>query len=93
MTDQEIEQVASEILKRHLQAYGFDGAEAKSETDFDGSSVIRIWARYKDENVPTAAITQSLHDIRSELIGRGEERFVLLSGEYLGNEMVDEDVE
>jgi hypothetical protein len=93
MTDHEIEMVASSILRRRLHAFGFQGVEARSEIDFDGSPVIRVKARYTDESAPTKAITQSLHDIRSELINRGEDRFVLLEGEYLGNQPVDEDVE
>jgi hypothetical protein len=42
--------------------------------------------------MPTKAITQSLHDIRSKLIALGEDRFVLLEGELLGREQIDEDV-
>jgi hypothetical protein len=93
MTDSEIERLASEILRRHLHTFGFQGVEARSEVDFDGSPVIRVRARYTNENVPTSAITQSLHDIRSELINRGEDRFVLLESEYLGTQPVDEDVD
>lgn len=92
MTDGEIERVATEILKQRLQAFGFQGVEARSDIDFDGSPVIRVKARYTDDTAPTKAITQSLHDVRSELISRGENRFVLLESEYLGNQPVDEDV-
>ena len=93
MTDDEIQGVATEILRERLGAFGFQAADAHSEIDFDGSPVIRVKARYADERAPTAAITQSLNDIRSALIHRGEQRFVLLEGELLGNEQLDEDVD
>ena len=92
MNDSEIKKVAAKILRKRLSTHGFEGINVKSEVDFDGSSVIRIRARYKDEQMPTDAITQSLHDIRSELIALGEDRFVLLEGELLGIEQIDEDV-
>jgi hypothetical protein len=93
MTDDEIRAVAAEVLQTRLRNFGFKGAEARSETDFDGSPVIRISARYDDASVPTSAITQSLHDIRTELLKRGEERFVLLEGDFIGGQPVDEDVD
>lgn len=92
MTDHEIEQIASRILHQRLHGFGFTNAEARSEIDFDGSPVIRVKARYTDENTPTRAITQAMNEIRSELIHSGEQRFVLLEGEYLGEEAIDEDV-
>jgi hypothetical protein len=92
MNDSEIKKVAAKILRKHLSAHGFEGVDVKSEDEFDGSPVIRIRARYKDERMPTKAITQSLHDIRSKLIALGEDRFVLLEGELLGREQIDEDV-
>jgi hypothetical protein len=93
MTDEEIQGVATQILRERLGAFGFQDADAHSEIDFDGSPVIRVKARYADEHAPAAAITQSLNDIRSALIRGGEERFVLLEGELLGNEQLDEDVD
>jgi hypothetical protein len=93
MTDTEIEKIVSEILRRHLKQFGFQGAEVHSEIDFDGSPIIRVRALYSDENAPTGAITRSLHDIRNELLDRGEERFVVLEGQYLGAKAVDEDVD
>lgn len=92
MTNDQIEQVASKIVAKHLQSFGFKGVDVKSEIDFDGSPIIRIRARYTDDKAPTSAITQSLHDIRNELLRLGDERFVILEGDYLGAEPVDEDV-
>ena len=92
MTNDEIQQVASEILSKNLGHFGFQGAETAPEIDFDGSSVLRIKARYTDENAPTKAITQSMHEIRSALLGQGEERFVYLEGVLLGEEHIDEDI-
>jgi hypothetical protein len=92
MNDNDIEQIASRILQNHLGAFGFQNAEARSEIDFDGSPVVRIKARYTDGSAPTKAITQSMHEIRAALLNEGEQRFVLLEGEYLGDQQIDEDV-
>jgi hypothetical protein len=92
MTDNEIQDIALRVLNHRLKEFGFHGADVRSEVDFDGSPVVRVKARYTDENAPSKAITQSLNEIRSALLKMGEERFVLLEGELLGGEQIDEDV-
>ena len=92
MTDNDIEQIASRILRDNLGPFGFQGSDVRSEIDFDGSPVVRIKARYTDANAPTKAITKSMHEIRTALLRQGEQRFVLLEGEYLGDQQIDEDV-
>jgi hypothetical protein len=92
MTDSEIKDVVTQILRGHLAKYGFVDSEVASEVDFDGGSVIRVRARYGGEQVPTEKFSRSLSEIRSALISRGEDRFVILDSEYT-DEDVDEDVE
>jgi hypothetical protein len=90
MTDDEINAVVSELLRGRLGDAGFEYATVKSEEDFDGDSIVRVTAHFNNGRVPTARLIDAMRDIRSELIPRGEERFVLLSGKY-SDEHEDED--
>ena len=82
MNDQEISQVVTQILTDNLADQGFERANAISEIDFDGGSIIRVTAHYKDIKVPSDDIIKSLHEIRDVLISKGEERFVILQSDY-----------
>jgi hypothetical protein len=93
MTDEEIEKVVSSLLRDRFKDFGFERSTVKSEEDFDGESILRVSAHFNNGKVATNRLIDALHDIRSELITRGEERFVLLNSEYLGEEDNDEDTE
>ena len=95
MTDNEINGVVSELLSKRFADAGFDHSTVKSEEDFDGSSIIRVTAHFNDGEVPSDRSIEALHDIRSELIKRGEDRFVFLDTEvpHDHDEVVDEDME
>jgi len=93
MTDDEINTVVSELLHRRYGDIGFERSTVKSEEDFDGSSILRVTARFKNQDLPANRLIDARHEIRSELIRRGEERFVFLSTEYPHEAMVDEDLE
>lgn len=94
MTDNEINAIVSNLLRARFENLGFDYSTVESEEDFDGSSILRVKAHFKDGEVPSEQLINALHDIRSTLIEQGEERFVFLSGAYpQDQEVVDEDVE
>ncbi len=92
MTDGEINEVVTKVLRSRLNQFGFARSNVHSELDFDGSPIIRVIARYeKQDRVPSDKLVDSLEDIRSELIQRGEERFVFLDNEYPGEAEEEEE--
>jgi hypothetical protein len=93
MTDTEINEIVGGILRDRLKQFGFAQSDVRSESDFDGDPIIRVTARYENGRVPSDRLVDSLHAIRSELLSRGEERFVFLDSEYPGQEEADEDAE
>ena len=95
MTDDEINGIVSELLRKRFADIGFERSTVESEQDFDGSSILRVTAHFKTRGVPSDRLIDALHDIRSELIRRGEDRFVFLDGAFPHDqdEFVDEDLE
>jgi hypothetical protein len=93
MTDDEINRVVSELLRKRFANAGFDRSTVETEEDFDGSSILRVTAHFKEGDVPSEQLIDALDDIRSELIGRGEDRFVFLDRAFPHEEFVDEDEE
>ena len=94
MTDGEINDVVTSVLRNRLDQFGFAGSRVLSDTDFDGVPIIRVIAHYeKQDPVPSDKLVDSLEHIRSELIRRGEERFVFLDNEYPGEAEQDEETE
>jgi hypothetical protein len=93
MTDEEIEKVVSDLLHNRFKDLGFERSTVKSEQDFDDVSFLRVKAHFNNGEVPTDRLVEALHDIRSELITLGEERFVFLDSEYPGEEDEDQDTE
>jgi hypothetical protein len=93
MTDDEINAVVSELLRSRFGGAGFEYSTVKSEEDFDGASILRVTAHFNNGELPTRRLIDANDDIRSELIRRGEERFVFLSSEFPHEEMIDEDLE
>lgn len=94
MTDGEINEVVTRVLRTRLNQFGFADSRILSDTDFDGSPIIRIIAHYKKEDrVPSDELVDSLEEIRSELIQRGEDRFVFLDNEYPDQEEQEEEGE
>jgi hypothetical protein len=93
MTDLEINKVVSKVLREQLREFGFQRATVHSEQDFDGSSILRVTAHLRKWDVPSSRLTEALHEIRSKLLSKGEERFVLLGSESPREETVEEDVD
>ena len=48
MTDGEINELATRILRDRLNQFGFAQVRVKSELDFDGMPIIRVIARYEN---------------------------------------------
>jgi hypothetical protein len=94
MTDEEINEVVSRHLREEFKDLGFEYATAESEEDFDGTSIIRVKTHFKNGPVPVVRLMDARHDIRNELIRRGEDRFVFINTEIpYDREYVDEDEE
>ena len=95
MTDSEINEIASKILRRKFHRLGFVESKSQSEIDFDGASIIRVMAQFQRRPISTSeSPLDAIHEIRSELLERGEERFVFLNNEYLDEPRYqEEDVE
>jgi hypothetical protein len=91
MTDDEIGKVVSDVLRDRFTDLGFERSTVKSEQDFDGSSILRVTAHFKNGELPTKRMIDAVQEIRSELITRGEERFVFLDSDFPGEEIGDED--
>jgi hypothetical protein len=95
MTENEINEVVSRLLRSRFADLGFERSTVESEEDFDGSSNLRVTAHFSRGPVSADRLIDASHDIRSELIRRGEERFVFLDSELPQDqgEFVDEDLE
>jgi hypothetical protein len=93
MNDQEIVGVVDQVLRNNLGAKGFEKADVASEADFDGGSIIRVIAHYRNGKIPSDDLVTSLHEIREKLLQRGEERFVILSSSYEGEQSDEGDEE
>jgi hypothetical protein len=91
MTDGQINEVISELLRSRFGDAGFEYSTVRSEEDFDGASILRVKAHFNNGKVATDRLIDAVDDIRTELIARGEERFVFLNGEYPGEVDEDED--
>lgn len=93
MTNDEINKIVSDLLHSRFDKLGFHNSTVEAEEDFDGSSILRVTAHFKNGEVPSEPLTEALHAIRSKLIERGEDRFVFLDSAFPHDEAVDEDVE
>jgi hypothetical protein len=95
MTDDEINEVVWKLLKKLFEDLELEYSTVESEEDFDGSSILRVKAHFRRGEVPTERLISALHDIRSALIDRGEERFVFLDSEFPHDqdEFADDDLE
>jgi hypothetical protein len=79
LTDGEIAKIADKVLRREFKGLGLERLDIRSEDDFDGESIIRIDARLRSGRAPVERLTHALDELRSELIAKGEHRFVFLS--------------
>jgi hypothetical protein len=93
MTDDEIDKIVSKLLRDRFQDTGFQRSTVRSEEDFDGAPILRVTAQFRERGVSSERLINALHDIRAELLRRGEERFVFLDSKYPEEEVVDEDLE
>jgi hypothetical protein len=95
MTDDEINEVVSKLLRKRFEDLEFDHSIVESEQDFDGSSILRVTAHFNGGEVSADRMIDARHAIRSALIKQGEERFVFLDSAFPHDrdEFVDEDLE
>jgi hypothetical protein len=94
MTDQEIQEVVSNVLRSRTPEAGFRGAEVRSDIDFDGESIIRVTARYERRPAERReALIGAVHDLRDALIAKGEERFVFLTNDVVSERQSQPDID
>ncbi len=94
MTDQEITELVSEVLREQVPEAGFLGAEAFSSVDFDGDPIIKIVARYQRRpDVKPDPLLNASHVVRSALISRGEDRFILLKNDVASENQSESEID
>jgi hypothetical protein len=99
MTDAEIDEIVSALLRKRFADIGFERSSVQTEEDFDGSSVIRVTAQFNNGDLPSERVAERLidarHEIRSELMRRGDERFVFLNSVFPHDhdQVIDDDLE
>ena len=94
MTDQEISQLVERVLANRVPNADFQGADVRSDVDFDGDSIIRVTARYarRPDERPDRLI-DAVHDLRSALIQEGEDRFVFLTNDVESERRLEVDLD
>lgn len=77
MTRSEIETTVDRILRDHLGAIGFDGADVAFGRDHEGDESILITARFKRASDPSSSLPMLdvLGSLRRTLLDEGEDRF------------------
>ncbi len=92
MTDDQIRKLVTPVLRKALAQSGYRSATVQSEADFDGNPIVRIVASVSSEDVPAETLLDAQHEIRSLLIGKGDDRFVFLDAVHPHEEFMDEDI-
>ncbi|WP_156387506.1 MULTISPECIES: hypothetical protein [unclassified Methylobacterium] len=94
MTDKEIQEVVFSVLKSRVPEAEFQGADVRSDIDFDGESIIRVTARYERRPAERReALIGAIHDLRDALIAKGEERFVFLTNQVASERQSEPDLD
>lgn len=93
LTDDQITKIVTKVLHHEFKGLGLEHVVVNSGEDFDGDSIIRVNAKLKTGTAPAERLARALSDIRSELIDRGEDRFVFLSSAQPDDEFIEEDLE
>jgi hypothetical protein len=93
MTDQEIRQVANEVLRETLGPHGFESADVRPAPDFDGEPSLYVTAHFRPQAGVTSgeASTRALSVLRKRLLDRGEERFPYIRYDYPDDEVLGDD--
>jgi hypothetical protein len=81
LTDQQINEIASQILADDPSRRGFLGSDARSDVNFEGTPVIRVTARYANTPEKPQPLG-AMHAIREKLLELGETRSVFLTNTY-----------
>ncbi len=83
MDDNQIAEIVARVLRERRASESLSHIEVSSDTDFDGTPIIRVMAHY-DRRLDTDAgvLIDAIHEIRTELLKHGEDRFVFMSSSY-----------
>ena len=95
MTENEIRQLANEVLHETLGPHGFVSADIKPAPDYDGEPSLYVTAHFKAEAGITSgeASMLALSSLRRRLLDLGEERFPYIRYDYPDDEILGEDPE
>ena len=94
MSADRVQQIVDEVLTEKLAGTGFDHAEIKSESDFDGEPVIRVVVSFRGTSSANSALIDSTGIIRDRLLQSGDNRYVYASPRLPESEVKsDEDAE
>lgn len=93
MRDEQVAEIVSQFVKPKFPEAGFISADARTAEDFDGTPILRINTHFERRPSDPKAPVELLHEIRAELLSKGEERPVILTNEYRDQrEDAEEDV-
>ena len=93
MTEDEINGIVSDLFRDRFADFGFERATVQTEEDFDGGPILRVTVHFTTRDVPSDRLIDAIQDIRTVLLRRGEQRFVVFSSLFPHDqkEFVDED--
>jgi hypothetical protein len=93
MTENELRDVANEVLRETLGAHGFEHADVQPAVDHDGEPSLFVTAHFRARAGITdgAASTRALSSLRLRLLDLGEDRFPYIRYDYPDDEiLIDE---
>lgn len=93
MTENEIRNVANEVLREALGPHGFEHADVHPAANHDGEPSLFVTAHFRPRAGVTdgAASTRALSSLRLRLLDLGEDRFPYIRYEYPDDEvLIDE---
>ncbi|WP_207350346.1 hypothetical protein [Jiella sonneratiae] len=83
LADEEVKALLTSALADVLGEFGFKGATFDEEIDFDGEPIFRVVATV-ERRVPAASLMDAIAATNRALRRRGDDRFVILSTDWLG---------
>lgn len=95
MTENEIRQVANEVLHETLGPHGFESADIRPAPDYDGEPSLYGTAHFKSQAGITSgeASMLALSSLLRRLLDLGEERFPYIRYDYPDDEVLGDDPE
>ncbi|MFV0280203.1 MAG: hypothetical protein ACK5JM_05510 [Rhodoblastus sp.] len=80
------QQIATEILSQRFGKENFLSADVVPDEDYSGAPILRVSAHFGKPLAEFEGLLDSVNAIRDRLIEEGDERYVLITPEWLGSE-------